>query len=139
MRWVAPSLNDPDRYVLSQLSVLQSSSIAEKVATQYPGQTTDSVSHAITVTHEPRSDLVTVGVTLADPQQAAEIANTYVNTYIADLKAQAAEQQGSVPSPRRRLRALRCSVLGRLTVGHGFVGPTLPSCCRVPWRTLTSW
>lgn len=105
-------LSDPDRYVLSQLSVLQSSFIAEKVATQYPGQTTDSVSRAITVTHEPRSDLVTVGVTLADPQQAAAIANTYVNTYIADLKARAAEQQGpAVASFTQQLTQIKSDIV----------------------------
>jgi uncharacterized protein involved in exopolysaccharide biosynthesis len=105
-------LNDPDRYVVSQLSVLQSSFIAEKVAAQYPGQTTASVSKAITVTHEPRSDVVRVGVTLADPQQAAAIANTYVNTYIADLKARAAEQQGpAVESFMKQLAQIKSGIV----------------------------
>jgi uncharacterized protein involved in exopolysaccharide biosynthesis/Mrp family chromosome partitioning ATPase len=105
-------VNDPDRYVQSQLSVLQSSFIAEKVAAEYPGETTESISKMVTVTHEPRSDLVSVGVTFAYPNIAAAIANTYANTYIADLKKRAADQQGpAVASFTQQLAQIKTEIV----------------------------
>ena len=62
--------NDPDRYVIGQLSVLQNSGLASQVAEQFPGETMQSISRAVAVTHEPRTDLVTVAVTRADAKQA---------------------------------------------------------------------
>jgi uncharacterized protein involved in exopolysaccharide biosynthesis/Mrp family chromosome partitioning ATPase len=105
-------ISDPDRYVIGQLSVLRSSTLAERVATQFPGQTVTSMTNAVTVTHEPKSSLVTIGVTLADPKQAEAIANSYADTYITDLKKRAAEQQGpAVQAFDTRLAAIKTNVI----------------------------
>jgi uncharacterized protein involved in exopolysaccharide biosynthesis/Mrp family chromosome partitioning ATPase len=105
-------ISDPDRYVIGQLSVLRSSTLAERVATQFPGQTVTSMTNAVTVTHEPKSSLVTIGVTLADPKQAEAIANSYADTYITDLKKRAAEQQGpAVQAFDTRLAAIKTNVV----------------------------
>jgi uncharacterized protein involved in exopolysaccharide biosynthesis len=105
-------ISDPDRYVIGQLSVLRSSTLAERVATQFPGQTVTSMTNAVTVTHEPKSSLVAIGVTLTDPKQAEAIANSYAETYITDLKKRAAEQQGpAVQAFDSRLAAIKTNVV----------------------------
>lgn len=106
-------LSDPDRYVIGQLSVLQSSGLAERVASQFPGQSTQTIAEAVVVTHEPRTDIVTVGVTLADPKAAEAIANAYVDTYIVDLKKRAAEQQApAVAEFAKQLTSVRAEIVG---------------------------
>ena len=84
---------DPDRYVIGQITVLDSSALAERVATESNGLSTADIQRAITVTHEPKTDIVTVAVQLGDPNEAERIANRYVNTYVADLKKAAGSQQ----------------------------------------------
>lgn len=103
---------DPDRYVIGQLSVLNSSALAERVASQFPGNTAVSISDAIKVTHEPKTEIVTIGVTLADPKQSEAIANAFANTYIEDLKKRAAEQQGpAVRAFETKLATIKTTVV----------------------------
>ncbi|MGD9703673.1 MAG: Wzz/FepE/Etk N-terminal domain-containing protein [Acidimicrobiia bacterium] len=86
--------NDPDRYVLGQLSVLQSTQLAERVATELGnGETTDSVLAAVAVIHQPKTDVVEVSATAADPERARAIADAYVTLYIGELRDQVDEAQ----------------------------------------------
>jgi Mrp family chromosome partitioning ATPase len=84
---------DPDRYVIGQITVLDSSSLAERVATASSGRNTEDIQRAVVISHEPKTDIVTVAVQLNDASEAERIANLYVNTYISDLKKAAGNQQ----------------------------------------------
>jgi uncharacterized protein involved in exopolysaccharide biosynthesis/Mrp family chromosome partitioning ATPase len=103
---------DPDRYVIGQLSVLNSSALAERVASQFPGYTALSISTATVITHEPKTEIVTIAVTLTDPKQAEAIANAFANTYIEDLKRRASEQQGpAVRAFETKLATIKTAVV----------------------------
>ena len=87
-------LNDPDRYVIGQLEVLRSSTLAAEVATIVPGnETPASIGKALTVLHEAKTDIVVVKVRSSDPANAERIANTFADTYIGGLKDRATKQQ----------------------------------------------
>lgn len=105
-------ISDPDRYVISQLSVLRSEGLAQRVASAHPGQTSQSIANAVSIAHEPKSDIVTIGVTLADPEEAKNIANDYVTSYIEDLKKRASAQtQTAVSDFDKRLAAIKAEVV----------------------------
>ena len=86
--------SDPDRYVIGQLSVLNSAQLAERIATELGnGETTASVQSAITVEHQPKTDIVLVTGTASSPERARDIADAYVTTYIEELRTQVDEAQ----------------------------------------------
>lgn len=79
--------SDPDRYVIGQLSVLNSAELAEQVATNLgDGETTGSVQSAVKIEHQAGTDIVLVTAGSHDPERARQIADEYVNIYIADLR-----------------------------------------------------
>ena len=83
-----------DRYVENQLSVLQSTNIAERVATEIGDDLTRAkVEDEVTVIRQPGTDLVNVIVSDDSPDRAQRIAKSYVQTYITDLKKRADAQQ----------------------------------------------
>jgi capsular polysaccharide biosynthesis protein len=103
--------SDPDRYVVGQVSVLKSSSLAEQVAALLPNRTTDEVSKATTITHEPRTDIVVISVVLDDAKDAERIANGFANTYVAGLKNRVATSANPLAkSIDERLAALGASI-----------------------------
>ena len=86
--------SDPDRYVIGQLSVLNSAQLAERIATELGnGETTGSVQSAITIEHQPKTDIVLVTGTASSPERARDIADAYVTTYIEELRTQVDESQ----------------------------------------------
>ncbi len=84
-----------DRYVENQLSVLQGSGLAERVANQVDGGLTrKSITEAVRVIREPGTDLVNVYAADADAEVAHDIAQKYVDIYMDDLQTRADEAQG---------------------------------------------
>jgi capsular polysaccharide biosynthesis protein len=104
--------SDPDRYVVGQVSVLKSSSLAERVAALLRSRTTDEVSKATTITHEPRTDIVVISVVLDDPKDAELVANGFATTYLADLTSRVAKSSNPlVKSIDERLATLQASLV----------------------------
>lgn len=85
--------NDPDRYVIGQIPVLEGSGLAERVAAKIPGETVGSIQHAVRIVHRPKTDVVDVVVVHSDPERAELIANQYAQQYISDLRTRAASAQ----------------------------------------------
>ena len=84
---------DADRYIQSQVEVIKGRSIAERVASQLPGETTDSVDRSIRVEQRLKSDIVDVFAVSASPERSQLMANTYVDLYIKDLNDTVTKQQ----------------------------------------------
>lgn len=79
--------NDPDRYVIGQLSVLRSDELADRVATRV-GVDTGEVRTAATIEHEPKTDIVEISARAGDPAVAKGIAQGYVDEYFATVQEQ---------------------------------------------------
>ncbi len=106
-------VNDPDRYVIGQLSVLQSSELAARLASSFPGETTSSIRGAVTVTQQPRTDLVTVTARSGDPARAEQLANAWAELYISDLRERASVSQGpALETVRRQIDDLNGRLAG---------------------------
>ncbi len=87
--------SDPDRYVVGELSVLRSTALAERVASEVGGGiSTIQVKVATVFTHEPRTDIVRVVASTADPELSKLIADAYLKLYFSRIKAAVDEQQG---------------------------------------------
>lgn len=104
--------NDPDRYVLGQVSVLQSQSIAERVAnTVGGGETAQSVSQATTIGHEPKTDIVQIKVATEDPTLSTKIADAYLDVYFLLLEDQVSEtRQPEIDELNDELDALQVKI-----------------------------
>ena len=102
--------NDPDRYVLSQQRALESLALAEQVATTLPGETKESVHDAVKIKHRAGTDILEVVVRSEDPQRAADIANAYATTYLANLQASAPTQQQGLDQFNQRLDEIRAEL-----------------------------
>lgn len=76
--------NDPNRYVLSQLSVLESASLVNDVALAN-GMSITAVRRAVTIEQDPDTDIVQILAEAPDPEQAQSIAASYVSAYMATL------------------------------------------------------
>jgi capsular polysaccharide biosynthesis protein/Mrp family chromosome partitioning ATPase len=104
--------SDPDRYVVGQVSVLKSSSLAERVAALLPNRTTDEVSKATSISHEPRTDIVVISVVLDDAKDAERVANGFASSYLTDLKSQVEKSSNPlVKSIDDRLAALQVALV----------------------------
>ena len=83
-----------DRYVENQLSVLQGTLIAERVATKVGGALSRSdVQDAVRVVREPGTDLVDVFATDDSADRAQQIASYYVTIYLKDQSDRAEKTQ----------------------------------------------
>ncbi len=76
--------SDPNRYVIGQLSVLESASLVNQVAQENNLSLTD-VREAVAVEQDPETDVVTVVASFAQPDLARSVAQSYVDTYMATL------------------------------------------------------
>jgi len=82
--------SDPDRYVVSQLSVLESESLAQDVADRITAQfgeeiTVSALRTLVEIEHVPQTDIVEVTTTIDNPQKAAAISQAYVELYVEGL------------------------------------------------------
>jgi capsular polysaccharide biosynthesis protein len=78
----------PDRYVATQIGILQSNPIAQTVAKQLPGETMLSVQKAVSVAQEGTSDIVAITATGSSATRASALANLMGDTYVAQQRAQ---------------------------------------------------
>lgn len=76
--------SDPDRYVISQLSVLESASLVNEVALAN-GVSITAVRQAVTIEQDPDTDVVEIIAVSTDPDQARSIAQSYVEAYMSTL------------------------------------------------------
>ncbi len=89
--------SNPDRYVLSQLSVLESESLAAEVVNEVnlqPGGSDLTVADlraTVDIKHKPETDIVTITSTTDDPKKAAFISQTYATLYVAGLATTATD------------------------------------------------
>lgn len=99
--------NDPDRRAGTNLNLLQMAQVSRMTERKLK-LPKGTVSDAIEVTPSPNSDIIDVRATVADPQEAAEIANVYGETFIGLRRA---SDQASLADARQtvidRLRDLR--------------------------------
>jgi Mrp family chromosome partitioning ATPase len=107
------SLSDPDRYVIGQLSVLQSSVLAERVATAMGGsETRRSIDEAVEIVHRAKTDVVDVYARTSSPTRSLDIADRYVTMYMADLTTNAKEAQaGDIDALKAELTVLEDEIL----------------------------
>ncbi len=101
--------SDPDRYVLGQLSVLQSQSMAEEVANLLGGgEVSSSVRDSTSVEHDADTDIVQVVVRTDDPERSRAIADGYLTVYFGLLTDQVAEtRQPEVDALTTQLASLK--------------------------------
>lgn len=85
--------NDPDRYVLSQISVLESSTLSSAVAKQLKASDSKAIQRSVTFTHPPKTDLITISAKHSNSDTAKTIANTYADLYIKEQVASVKKSQ----------------------------------------------
>jgi capsular polysaccharide biosynthesis protein/Mrp family chromosome partitioning ATPase len=118
--------NEPDRYVLGQQRVLESITLAEKVATGLDsGETKESIHDVVAIKHRSGTDILEVVVKTEDPTRSASIANAYAAQYMSDLRATPAEDQSSVITD---FRAQIVDIDARLEV----INPLIQESLRAP-------
>jgi capsular polysaccharide biosynthesis protein/Mrp family chromosome partitioning ATPase len=84
---------DADRYLQSQIGVLRSLDLAESTATALGGTwTREQVAASIRVEDRVGTDIVDVYAAHADPNEAQNLANTYVELYKESLEQRAQQQ-----------------------------------------------
>ena len=99
-------LQNPDRYVDTQVEVLNSRQAAAAVAKKL-GLTTAQVQESLTVTQQGKSDVVRVVSTTGDPDTSAKIAQQIVNDYLTaetnQTKAEYTDRLASINSQQAKL------------------------------------
>lgn len=91
----ASAANQPDRYIVSQISVVRSTDTLKDAADKIGGDiTAGAIASMITVDQEPSTDIITITATTGDPNVAATVANAVAEVYIegASTRATAARQ-----------------------------------------------
>ena len=83
--------SDPDRYVISQLSVLESAGLVQEVA-DLNGLNPAEVREAIQIEQLPDTDVVEIQAVYTDPDIAQSIAQTYVDAYMNTLETDRSDQ-----------------------------------------------
>ena len=84
----AAAANQPDRYIVSQISVVTSTETLAKAAKKVGnGVTAARIAEAITVEQEPSADIVTITAVADQPKLAAAMANSVAEVYIADASS----------------------------------------------------
>ena len=87
---------DPDRYVVGQLSVLRSTSLAQAVADLVGDIDATVVSSLVSFSHEPKTDIVGVVVSSNDAAFSQRIVDAYLSAYVGLVGAQIAEAREPV-------------------------------------------
>lgn len=103
--------NQPDRYIVSQLSVVTSSDTLEQAAEQLDGITAAEIAEALSVEQEPSADIITIKATADQPKSAAAIANAVADVYIANsVTQQTKARQPQINALAQRLTDLTTQV-----------------------------
>ena len=83
--------SDPDRYVTSQLSVLESAVLVQEVA-DLNNLTALEVREAVTIEQLPETDVVEIQAVSTNPEVARGIAQGYIDTYMNTLETDRSDQ-----------------------------------------------
>ncbi len=75
---------DAQQYVAGQAALIEGSSLASTVASDFDDLTPLSVQKATTVTQVDNGQTIEIAVLLPDATQAADVANTYAEAYLAE-------------------------------------------------------
>ena len=76
----------PDRFLASQISLMEGNQISELVATAIGGdETATTVSRSLEISQREESDVVELTATTSDPDRSQEIAQTTADTYLSEL------------------------------------------------------
>lgn len=86
-------VNDPDRYVQGQLTVLQSLALAQEVAAAIGDESAAAVVGNTNFRQITDTDIVALTAKATTPERAQLIAQTYIDLYIANETARASEAQ----------------------------------------------
>ncbi|NLA37466.1 MAG: hypothetical protein GX868_17510 [Actinobacteria bacterium] len=108
----ATAAYQPDRYVVSQLSVVTSRDTLETAAKSLPGDwSADALASLISVEQEPKADLIRISATAGDPKIAADVANAVANTYIDDATKRLVEaRQPEIDALNTKLNDLETQI-----------------------------
>ena len=82
-----------DRYLLGQLSVLQSNALAVKVAEQVGGIDAEAVQESVVIAQAMSTDVVSIEASAATPEVAEALAAAYVEQYTALMQSQLDQAQ----------------------------------------------
>jgi succinoglycan biosynthesis transport protein ExoP len=96
----APQPRDALREAETNVRLVESRTVAARVARRFPGLSGDDVAERITASQEGQSDAVKVTAKDTQPRRAAELANAYAEQFVA---ARRRTQQTSVRAARRRI------------------------------------
>lgn len=83
--------SDPDRYVIGQLSVLESAGLVQEVA-DLNGLQPSEVREAITIEQLPETDVVEIQAVYTDATIAQNVAQSYVDSYMNTLETDRSDQ-----------------------------------------------
>ncbi len=83
--------SDPDRYVIGQLSVLESAGLVQEVA-DLNNLTPFDVRQAVEIEQLPETDVVEIRAVYTDPETARGIAQGYVDAYMSTLETDRSDQ-----------------------------------------------
>ncbi|MGI9598342.1 MAG: hypothetical protein ACR2QK_19415, partial [Acidimicrobiales bacterium] len=83
--------SDPNRYVISQLSVLESAALANDVA-QLNGVSVADVRQAVGIEQQPETDVVEINAVYTNPDTARGLAQGYVDAYMDTLETDRSDQ-----------------------------------------------
>jgi len=75
---------EPNRYVLGQLSVLESADVVNSAALEI-GESITFVREAVNVVHDPGTDIVTIEVITGDKDKSRALADAYITAYFGTL------------------------------------------------------
>src|SRR3954470_6508348 len=96
----APESRDALRQAETNVRLVESRTVAARVARRIPGLSEDDVAERITASQEGQSDAVKVTAKDPRPHRAAELANPYAEQFVA---ARRRAQRSSVRAARRRI------------------------------------
>jgi len=99
--------NQPDRYIVSQLSVVTSTDTLADAAKKLDGITAGQIAEALTVEQEPSADIITITATADRPASAAAIANAVAEVYISESVSRLAEaRKPQITEYENRMKAI---------------------------------
>lgn len=107
--------SDPDRYVVGQLSVLESAGLVNEVALNN-GLSITAVREAVTIEQDPSTDVVAIEAVTNDPQLSLAVVDSYVEAYTNTLDTERSDSgelarlDTEIATLRARLSNLNTSI-----------------------------
>jgi len=103
--------NDPDRYVVGQISIAESEAVKVEAVKFLPGVSVKAIEGKVSVSQGGRSNVLNITAAGADPVQARDIANAVAKGYIENQrKAAVSGLQGAAGDIEARLVPLQSQI-----------------------------